>query len=133
MRPSSRAITGSPFKNKGKSPEGKPSAKLFAIRPLSNDPNKYSALAILQPIDLEFSITPFPSLPPTSNKPFKQIVEPCSHSPSGLPRYSFPQTIDSYTMKAPKSFKEAVAPSTASTTDKTPKVKETFEIMKILR
>ena len=34
-------------------------------------------------------------------------------------------------MKVPQIFKEAVAPTTASTTDKTPKVREAFEIISL--
>ncbi|KAK4706952.1 hypothetical protein R3W88_033489 [Solanum pinnatisectum] len=120
MRPVIRPRFGTqgPFKEKEKDTDKKPSASPFAIRPSLNSPNKYSALASLPPINPPHAISPFHSLPPSSSssnplilkKPFSKESEPCSFAPSGKPRFSFPQTKDSYTMKDTKSFREAVSP-----------------------
>ncbi|KAK4716306.1 hypothetical protein R3W88_014644 [Solanum pinnatisectum] len=134
MRPVIRPGFGTkgPFQEKGKETDKKPSASPFAIRPSLNSPNKFSALASLPPINPSQVISPFPSLPPSASsssplilkKPFLKESEPCSFSPSGKPRFSSPQTKDSYTMKAPESFKEAVSPSSNKS-----KEREVFDIV----
>lgn len=138
MRPTGGPSTSSPFKgNKGKQVAETKSNKPFAIRPSLNSHNQYSALASLPPINPNFGLTPFPPLPSSTSssnllvmkKPFSREAEPCSQSPSGMPRYSSPQTKDSYTMKAPQSFKEAVTPITA--TPKKQAIKENFEVVSL--
>ncbi|KAK4721466.1 hypothetical protein R3W88_011699 [Solanum pinnatisectum] len=127
--------TKGPFQEKGKDSDKKPLASPFAIRPSLNSPNKFSALASLPPINPSQVISPFPQLPPSSSssnplilkKPFSKESEPCSFAPSGKPRFSSPQTKDSYAMKAPESFREAVSP--VSPAHNKPKEREVFNLV----
>lgn len=62
-------------------------------------------------------------------KPFSKDPKPCSQSPSGKFRFSQKQTSDSYAMKQPENFAEAVSSASKITAEKIlSKEKEKFEV-----
>ncbi|XP_027769923.1 uncharacterized protein LOC114075951 isoform X2 [Solanum pennellii] len=104
-----------------------PGANPYPIRP-SLSQNRYSALAHFPPLNQT-------ALPQCSSsnmlvlkKPFSQDPE-SSVSPSGKLRFSQKQTSESYAMKQPENFAEAVSPATKKVTGKALSTeKENFEV-----
>ena len=125
MRPLIRPIVG---KQRARSSSSDPTttgpfARKPELNPTRPDPNRYSALACLPPINpLELPQSCSTGML-VLKKPFSKDPEPStSSSPRGELRFSQKQTSDYYKMKQPQSFAEAVTPNSAKQAPKERKI-----------